>query len=241
MRIARFHSRGMTLLEMMTVVAILGVVAAMGVSAMGDTVARGATQNASSELSAALNLAKNRAAERGTSVVVLVYPTFRKSTGALTGGNGAYFIYEDADGDFFTEGSSPAGGDQSYASFTPPNTIRPTGSSRDRLLEAIYLDDYPRQNARFFKPQTGFTTVTWAAPFANIGTAANVNGCSFCAGNKGAMVFSADRHVRFFKADGSQSSAAAQGLALQAPLDLATVHRFGVVAATGFSSYSRVP
>lgn len=231
----------MTLLELMTVVAILGVVAALGVSAMGDTVARGATQNASSELSAALNLAKNRAAERGSSVIVLVYPTYRKATGSLTGGNGAYFIYEDADGDFFLEGASPANGDRSYASFTPPSAIRPTGTSPDRLLEAIYLDDYPRQNARFFKPQTGFTTITWAAPFTTIATAANANGCSFCAGTRGAMVFSADRHVRFFKADGSQSSAQVHGLAIQAPLELSTVHRFGVVAATGFSSYSRVP
>jgi prepilin-type N-terminal cleavage/methylation domain-containing protein len=231
----------MTLLELMTVVAILGVVAAMGVSAMGDTVARGATQNASAELSAALNMAKNRAAERGSSVIVLVYPTYRKATGTLTGGNGAYFIYEDADGDFFVEGTTPANGDRSYASFTPPSAIRPTGTSPDRLLEAVYLDDYAKGNARFFKPQTGFTTITWAAPFTNIATAANANGCSFCAGTKGAMAFSADRNVRFFKADGSQSSAQVQGLAIQAPLELSTVHRFGVVAATGFSSYSRVP
>jgi type II secretory pathway pseudopilin PulG len=231
----------MTLLELITVVAILGVVAAMGVSAMGDTVARGTPQNASAELSAVLSLAKNRAAERGTSVALIVFPTFNKATNSLTGGNGAYFLYEDTDGDFFLEGASPANGDRSFASFTPPSAIRPTGASPDRLIEAVYLDDYARKNVRFFSPQTGMTAITWAAPFTAISTGANANGCSFCDGTKGAVVFSADRHARFFKADGTQASGLAHGLALQAPLEPRTVHRFGIVAATGYSTYSRLP
>jgi hypothetical protein len=218
----------------MVVIGIIGVLAAISVAALDELGARGATQNTASDFFQTLNRARARAAERGTQVYVLVYPGLRRD-GTLTGGAGAWFVYEDATGDFL--GTPALAADLSWTTFTPPGSVQPAAGSTDRLLEATYLDDAPKQNVRFFRPQSPVTTVAFPAPFAAVD--ANANGCSFCDGNRGAIVFTGERQARFIQADGTPSAQRTAGVVLQAPRDLVTVRRFGVVGASAYVTHLR--
>lgn len=227
-----FRQRGFTLIEVMIVLGIIGVLAALSVAALGELGARGATQNTASDFFQSLNRARARAAERGTQVYVLVYPTLRRD-GSLTGGPGAWFVYEDATGDFL--GTPANAADLAWSTFAPPATVQPAAGSTDRLLEATYLEDAPKQNVRFFRPQAPVTTVTFPAPFTAVN--ASANGCSFCDGARGAIVFTGERQARFIKADGTQAAPRTAGLVLQAPRDLVTLRRFGVVGTSGLITH----
>lgn len=223
---------GFTLLELMIVCAIIGVLAALSATAADKIGMNNASQNAASDLSSALQNARARAEQRGSDVYVIVYPKMTKA-GALTGGSGAIFVYEDANGNFLTgTGSCNGSGtlDCSWANFTPPTNVRSPSTSPDRFVQAIYLDDYPKKNVRFGK----LSTIPFAAPFTSIATSADVNGCSFCAtGNKGAVVFTGEQQARFLDDTGAPQAKRVGGLALQAVDNNSRAFLFGLVGATG--------
>jgi prepilin-type N-terminal cleavage/methylation domain-containing protein len=225
--------RGFTLLEMMIVLAIIGILTAMAAASAQQIGSRNATQNASSDLSSILQKARSRAELRGGDVYVMVYPKMTK-TGAMTGGSGAIFVYEDMNGDFLT-GSGACNGsgtaDCSWSNFSPPNNIRGPTTSKDQTLDVIYLDNYAKKNVRFGKP----AATTWKAPFSGIGTAADTNGCSFCgtSTNKGALVFTGEQMLLFLDDTGAPVAQRTAGISLQAVDNPNNTFLFGLVGATG--------
>lgn len=226
-------SSGFTLLELMIVLAIVGIVTAMAATTATQIGARNATQNASSDLSSILSKARARAEQRGSDVYVIIYPRMTLS-GALTGGSGAVFVYEDMNGNFLT-GTGPCDGtgtaDCSWVNFSPPNNIKGPTTSLDTLVDIVYLDSYAKKNVRFGKP----SATTWGAPFTTIGTAADTNGCSFCgtSPNKGAVVFTGEQMLRFLDDSGAPVAQRKAGLALQAVDNPRNTFLFGLVGATG--------
>ena len=221
---------GFTLLEMMIVVAIIGILSSLAAATAQRIGTRNATQNAASDLSSVLQNARARAEQRGSDVYVLVYPKMTKA-GAVTGGNGAIFVYEDANGDFLTgAGACDGTAECSWGSFTPPNNVYSQSTSKDAFVQAIYLDDYPKKNVRFGKP----STTAFAAPFAGLGTGADLNGCSFCtSSNKGAVVFTGEQQLRFLDNSGAPVAQRVAGLALQGVDNTNNTFLFGLVGATG--------
>lgn len=225
---------GFTLLELMIVVTIIGTISAMAAAAAQRIGAQNSSQNAASDLSSVLQNARARAEKSGADVYVIIYPTMTK-TGALTGGNGALFVFEDSNGDFLTLGAAgdctgTGAVDCSWATFNPTaNQINSRPASGDRLIEAIYLDKYTKANARFGKA----STTTFAAPFASIGTTANASGCSFCVAGKGGLVFTGEQQLRFLDNTGAPVAQRVAGLALQAKDNVNHEFLFGLVGATG--------
>ena len=219
------------MIEVVIALAIVGVLTALSITGAQALGARNATQNAAADLSTVLQGARARAERGGADVYVLVYPTMKKS-GALTGGPGAVFVYEDLNGDFVqatgpcnaTTNASNCG----WANFTPPLNIYPTPNSSERLIQAIYLEDYSKQNVRFGKA----TTVSFTAPFSAIGTAADANGCSFCSATRGAVVFTGDQQLRFLDGTGARVAQRVAGLSVQSVATPANTFLFGLVAAT---------
>ncbi len=225
---------GFTLLELMIVVTIIGVLAALAAAAAQRIGTRNSAQNAASDISSVLQNARARAEQRGSDVYVMIYPKMTRA-GALTGGNGAIFVYEDANGDFLTGNglcSGASGQECSWANFAPPNDVNTQTSSSDRFVQAIYLDDYPKKNVRFGKVAS--PTLDFKAPFASLGATADTNGCSFCAtGNKGAVVFTGEQQLRFLDDTGAPQAKRVAGLAFQAVDDVNNSFLFGLVGATG--------
>ena len=227
-------SRGFTLLEAMIAVAIIGIVTAMSASTVSGIGARNAKQNAVNDVYSTLQMARARA-QNGSDVYVIFYPTMVKATGALTGGSGAIFVYEDGNGDFRTNtGSCDGSATCGWAAFSPPNAIKPgvfSATNPDKLLAKIYLEDYPKKNVQFFAG-----THKWAAPFSPIDTAANANGCSFCtSGNKGSILFS-DNQVVFLDSAGKSTGTAMGGFVLAAKDNNTNKTLVGVIRATGLIS-----
>ncbi len=223
---------GFTLLEMMIVVAIVGILSGLAAATSQKIGMRNATQNAASDLGSLLQYARARAESKGTDIYVLIYPKMTKA-GAVTGGNGAVFVFEDPKGDFLTaSGPCDGTGECSWANFTPPTNIKSQNTSQGGLLQAIYLDDYPKKNVRFGKPL--YTLVPFAAPFAGLVGTADSNGCSFCtSSNKGAIVFTGEQQLRFLDNSGAPVAQRVAGLALQGVDNTNNTFLFGLVGATG--------
>lgn len=224
------------MLEAMIAVAIIGIVAALSASTLAGVGGRNAKQNAVNDIYSALQQARSRA-QNSVDVYAIFYPKMKK-TGALTGGSGAIFIYEDGNGDFrVNSGSCDGSGQCGWSSFAPPNNIKPgvlSTTNPDKLLRVIYLDDYAKSNVEF-----AAATLTWTAPFSPIGAAANTNGCSFCAsGNKGAILFT-DNQAVFLGDDGKSLGSAFGGFALQAKDNPANRTLVGIIRSTGLISLQK--
>lgn len=211
------RARGFTLIEAMVVVAIVGIVSAMGVAGYQAVAARAAPQTAAHQLYSVLAQARARASERGTDVWFIVYTDLKKSPTALYGG--AYFLYEDRDGNFETAGSI------TYATFDPPNLYYPTDD--DMLLEKAWLEDYQRQNVKFGL-ETG---LNYGNPFTALNPPAS--SCTFCSGTpeRGAVVFTGEGPARFLDSDGDPVAGSAVGLGLKAP-EINLGYLFAVSSAT---------
>ena len=221
----------------MVVVTIIGILTALAASTAVSLGAKNATQNAASDLSSVLQNARARAEKNGSDVYVMVYPTMTRA-GAVTGGGGALFVYEDMNGDFLTGTGACSGSgtaDCSWANFSPPTNIQSPPANNDRLIQAIYMDDYPKQNVRFGKVAGAFS-----APFGGVGTLADTNGCSFCVtGAKGAVVFTGEQQLRFLDNTGAPVAQRVAGLAVQGKDSPAHMFLFGLVGATGLVTLVR--
>lgn len=220
--------RGFTLLELMIVVAIIGLVATMSVSTFIQLGAKNATQSAANDIYSILQSARSRSEQRGSDIYVMIFPRFDKKTSALAGGRGALFVYEDVDGDFLTGTGSCAGSAEcSWTNFLPPNNIRSVNTERDRLLNTIYLEDYPRSNVQFGKDPLQ----PWTFPFDGIGATANA-GCSFCSATKGAVLFT-DGQAMLLDDTGTPQPQRVGGIALHGVSNPTNQFLIGFVRATG--------
>lgn len=240
---SKSSQHGVTLIEIMIVIAILGIIAAMAATSAQRMGARNATQNAASEIGSLLQQLRVRAEQRGSTIYVMVYPTYRKTSASLTGGNGALFIYEDGNGDFLTSAGDCDGtgtADCGWTNFNPVtgDTTPRTGSS-DVLVKTIYLDDFPRKNVKFGRATT---SGAWPKPFSGITDASMASGCSFCNSGVGALVISPEQELYFLKDDHTPVAGRVAGLSLtpvNSPADPTNSFRYGFVGATGLITLAK--
>ncbi len=224
-----FVQTGFTLIEMMVVVAIIAIVALLAMASLGQLGSAASAQSAAHELQSNLDKARMLAADRGTSVWVVVYPE-RNRAGAV--GEGAYFIYEDRPGSF--DDSAQA---YSYENFDPPALLAPPSGVTGRLVDSVYLQDYDKPIR--FDIGTGSGAATFTAPFAGLNgiTDAEVRACSFCtdsgADRRGALVFEPDGTVRFLDADGAPAAAPVVANATSS----ARAHSLGLTTGDNSRSY----
>jgi len=208
---------GFTLIEMMVVVAIFAILVTLAVAAWSAIQTRGAAQNAARDFGAAIAMARSRAIDRGTEVWLIVFTDVDAS--GQPGGSGAYFVYEDPDGNFTT------GGTRNWNNFDPganPPFGNTEGGEGDKLLSETFLDSYGRKSARFAVSGG----VQPGAPFTGLAPSA----CSFCAGNKGALIFRPDGSVGLVRADGTSAPPASFDVAGRAA-------SLGIRATTGPQEY----
>lgn len=232
----RRDARGMTLIEIMMVIAIIGVVSAMAAATAQSIGARNAVQNAASEIGTRLQLARALTEQRGSNVVVMVYPSFQnKGTKSLTTGQGAIFIIEDVNGDWATSTGACDGtgtSDCGQTNFNPvTGKIVLTTSGKDRMIAAIYLEDYPQSAVRFGNATNA--TGTWPAPFSSFDDTTTTAGCTFCSSNKGTVIFLGDGGLQLLNGSGT-AAARTGGLTLVGKTQaLNNAYRYGLVSATG--------
>lgn len=214
-------NRGYTVIEMLVTVAIIGIILALAAGSWGSIGDRGSVRNAANDFHSALLNARQRAIERQTDVWVVIYPYInRAGVNDSTNNSGAYFIVQDSkDLSFETYYKD---------TFNPPGAIGPPAAN-GTLIEEVWLQDYPRKNARFLKNNIAGA---YKAPFNTL-TAA---GCSFCDGPKtrGAVVFSGDGFARFLKNNATEDTTKTVSLSISSfKLPLENVF-LAVTGPTGF-------
>lgn len=231
------------MLEAMIAVAIIGIVAALSVSTLSGVGARNAKQNAANEILSLLQSARTISDQNGSDVYVMVYPSMKlkwnathsklTTGGATTGGPGALVVYEDVDGDFIGDGGTPdcsgSSGECSWSGFDP-TAGSVYSATTDRVVKVLDLADYPKKNVQFGGSGTG-----WTAPFSTAATTA----CSFCANNKGAILFSDGQAVLLN--DVGVANGSVGGLALRAVDNTTNESRIAVVRSTALITPVKSP
>lgn len=198
--------RGFTLIELMVVAAIIAILVTLSVAGFDALARAGTTQSEVTAFVGTLQRARTQAQERQASIWVIVYPDFHRSPAALTGGRGAYFVYEDRSGRFSRTGGPCNSGERQFANsgcpFDPVTGNINTTGNEGRLLDQVYLDD--KRGSAQSAVQFGLPSGTWTFGVPYTGLAPSE--CSFCAsGNRGALVFQADGSARFIAGDGTPS------------------------------------
>jgi prepilin-type N-terminal cleavage/methylation domain-containing protein len=179
-KVQRRSSRAFTLVELMVVVLIIGVLAALSYSLVGAQRPRQKVNGFALELRALLHGARQTALATGNRVVVMVFPT----RPVESGGVGRLIIYQDGDGDFFSDAAA--------VKFADYDAGGQRAGPRSEVLDVL---DLPSQVV--VGPATGMgATATLPAPFNGIRI--NVD-CEFCTGadRRGAVVFAPDGSVTF--------------------------------------------
>ncbi len=182
---------------------------------------RAALQNATFDFQSTLSQARSRALERGSDVWVIIYPDGGR-TGA-TGGQGAYFVYEDLTMRFAGGGVSGGFG---YDDFSPLNTENPI-LAQGKRLESRYLADYAGGTIRFQR----VGSAAFQAPFTGL----SPSNCSVClgSGGRGALVFTGHGTVRFYNGAGAVLDVGEASVAIGNPAE-GRGFLFGISGATGF-------
>jgi prepilin-type N-terminal cleavage/methylation domain-containing protein len=201
--VSRRGERGLTLLEVSIVLAIIGVLAGLSWAGYQQLSARSGPQNAAADLSSALSEARARAVDRHADVWLIIYPDINPA-GEAGQGAGAWFLVEDRGLDFNAPGAVPPG-HLRYASFAPPAQVS-LAPQQGALVEASYLDTYPKRSVRFGTSGT----LAWDGVFAGLAP----SDCSFCTGNprRGAIVFREDGSARFVDGAGAPFVSAGGGM-----------------------------
>lgn len=238
--------KGFSLIEIMVVVAIIAILAALSVAAYGRIGAASAPRNAINDLTAALTRARTSAIETQSDVWVIFYPTFDKRTPATTGGPGAYFTYQDKQGTF--NNAAGGAGEVYYragtggVNFDPvAGTLYGSPGNEGRLIDSVYLDDYPGKNVLLALPASG--PITMAAKDLPFATLLVNSACTFCLNAgvpRGAIIFGPDGSARFVDSVGGAvavNGALAVNRAQALVLKNTTETRLYVVAVSGPTAY----
>ena len=206
MRVRHAHPpRGFTLIEAMVIISTLGLLVAVGVATYHRATAKTPPYNAAKDLVDQLERARSRAVERKNDVWVIVYPSFNKKVNSTSAGRGAYFVFEDAKGDF---NAATGGGPNVHyrrgvgREFDP--VAQTVSGPNGKVLESIFLEDYPGEvRLRLQGAQLQVGSDEGLAQGVVI-TAA----CTFCmTEGRGAIVFSPDHSIRFVNNAGEPGSA----------------------------------
>jgi prepilin-type N-terminal cleavage/methylation domain-containing protein len=231
-------SAGFSLIEVTFAVAILAILACLAWFSW-DRIGKAASpRSAALDFHGNLVLARNVSVERGSDVWVIIYPDIDRQ-GTAGAGGGAYFVLEDPDLTFAT--ATPVLNYSNFSDYLPWNAALPSGN-KARLLERVYLDNYPSKNARF--GFVGTPPPNYDAPFSSL----SANKCSFCSSDgpgsipRGAIIFNGEGTARFVKGDGTEFSlgdptSAGRAVALAIASSDSTAKRNFLFAVSGLTGY----
>lgn len=208
---------GFTVLELVVVLAIVSILVALGVAGYEAIGRKGSSRNAAADLYTAISQAKIEATSRGVDVWLIFYPqAARGGDGDGGTGHGAYFLYEDTNGQFLAN---------DWASFSPASSGQPDGG---RLLQKVFLDEYDNRVLFGLRPGVDAGSSTTLAS----------SGCSFCDGTgadqRGALVFRGEGGTFLIDSGGNRSTERAS-LAIKST-DGQQGYLYTVSSATGFIS-----
>ena len=174
--------KGFTLMELMVVVAIIGILAMVAGPNLMKASPEAEYSNTVHDLSQDLVLARFRAISENTNIVV-----------AFDIVNKRYFVLRDSDFNFDVS---------TFAPYAPPCQTGAVIINGDTQIKCVQLSDRIQ-----FGPASGFGS---SIPFPYSGITLNSE-CSFCAGGKGAFIFSADGRMALNSAGGFLSLTAGGG------------------------------